>query len=688
MPSFNKYNYDECPLPKPTSLRYLLLLPAKESDEIICELTTDNEKNESYEALSYCWGGQNPDVSIKIRDKINGMLYDFAVSETLRAALKRLRYESTMRVLWVDAICINQKNVLERNEQVPMMSDIYSKAKSVCVWLGDHDEDSKEAIKFIKDRVLKLEEFDSLLQDESTGSQWMAMSRLMGRQWFSRRWVVQEIALASKATLHCGEDTISWQDFADAVSLFIEAEKRDNSLSKIIKTDTRYDNVPGFFAHVSVISATRLVDATSNLLRRTKVGESDITRIEPLRNLEYLVSTLSTFEASEPRDTIYALLAIARDTFPRTNRKNVYETLPAIANFVEWSKPKISSEVYVVNYDLDLLDVCKDFIAFAVRRSEGTKALDILCRPWWPEQAVKNDGTPKKTWPSWIPGLSKKNFAVDGAASVIGRRMRRINADPLVGLPGVDEKKYSAAGSRSFARKIQFESGGRDVDFESVFVEGFILDEVNNLCERSSGGNIPLSWLELAKWKPTDREAPPDEFWRTLVANRGPNGSNALGFYPRACYFALQRAIEDDINTTQLIDHGRCGIVADFLWRVQAVIWNRSLMRSKCHHLGLVPRSAKDGDLICIFYGCTVPIILRKHEKTADQIEKQWKIREARYKDDRILAAKTFWRLWKGLKSRKQNAKKKKIEKCHHVLRADIPESGHTLQVKHQPKIA
>src|ERR1051326_1042004 len=128
--------------------------------------------------------------------------------------------------------------------------------------------------------------------------------------WFSRRWVVQEIALAKEATLYCGREKIPWKDFADAVQLFVEVETATHRLSEVMQKDPQFYHVPRWFDYVSALGASLLVDATGTLFRLT-----DGTR-KPLLSLEYLVSNLSVFQASEPRDTIYALLAIAKDTTP------------------------------------------------------------------------------------------------------------------------------------------------------------------------------------------------------------------------------------------------------------------------------------------------------------------------------------------------------------------------------------
>jgi hypothetical protein len=209
------------------------------------------------------------------------------------------------------SICIDQKNFKERNEQVPRMNKIYGQAKSVCIWIGEADDTSSLAFEFIRKKVLNLWEFDDLCKDPGMSSRWDALWRLMQRPWFSRRWVVQEIALANEGRLHCGKDPIDWHEFA--VSLFVEVESGTHHLSTVMRRDQKFGNIHNFFSHVPELGAALLIDSTSNLFRSSKTG-----RKEHLLSLEYLVSKYTVFEATQPRDTIYALLAIASDTIPET----------------------------------------------------------------------------------------------------------------------------------------------------------------------------------------------------------------------------------------------------------------------------------------------------------------------------------------------------------------------------------
>ena len=118
--------------------RLISLKPGKWDDPICCHLDVVSlgEKPE-FEALSYTWGEKQA-TNVRSRMRLNGQ--DFAIALNLETALRHLRSEANARVLWVDAICINQGDIEERNEQVSMMRDIYSSSQRVLIWLGTVDE--------------------------------------------------------------------------------------------------------------------------------------------------------------------------------------------------------------------------------------------------------------------------------------------------------------------------------------------------------------------------------------------------------------------------------------------------------------------------------------------------------------------------------------------------------------------
>ncbi|KAH6664292.1 heterokaryon incompatibility protein-domain-containing protein, partial [Halenospora varia] len=101
------------------------------SDEIVCHLKSANlEERPSYVALSYVWG----DPSIKVLITCIGR--QLTVRANLASALRRLREASNWGIFWVDALCINQADVAERNTQVRIMRDIYGQARLVAAHIG------------------------------------------------------------------------------------------------------------------------------------------------------------------------------------------------------------------------------------------------------------------------------------------------------------------------------------------------------------------------------------------------------------------------------------------------------------------------------------------------------------------------------------------------------------------------
>lgn len=67
-----------------------------------------------------------------------------------RLALRRLRYEDTTRVLWIDAICINQDDLIERSQQVALMDKIYKRGRRNLTWLGKADGSTGQALADIR----------------------------------------------------------------------------------------------------------------------------------------------------------------------------------------------------------------------------------------------------------------------------------------------------------------------------------------------------------------------------------------------------------------------------------------------------------------------------------------------------------------------------------------------------------
>ena len=660
----DEYEYTD--LTDPENIRLLAVRSApKDADLIDCTLFECDLKDAKYEALSWCWGDRLKTRKIQISDSTETK--SLAIPENLYEGLKALRLDKKVRNLWVDAVCIHQNNVQERNKQVPRMDQIYGNASNVCIWLGppDHllaEAKVKKAFNFV-DKLLKLWNLDNLLEKESDIESWEALLDVMKRPWFSRRWVVQEISLAKEATIHCGSYKAPWDDFADAVSLFVQFEETTQKLSKLAKLSKRFDSSDDRFEEVHRLGASLLVKTTKDLFRRSTWG-----RHYKQLTLESLVSRLAPFQSKQPRDTIYGLLAMARDTQPYADEALRYldPTERELIERVAAMFPSSRKARYEVNYETPTIDVYQEFIAFSIRNADPTRALDIICRPFaytytkaddhaFNEQKLKAMRKEEKAeivqLPTWIPVVDHSPFAMQSAdrnpdgsetGNFFNHRMRRQNGDSFVGPP--EARNYSAAGSRRFDKsKLAFRKS--QYNYYSMFTEGFVLDTVKKTAGVATTGRIPHAWFRLIGW--TDRhngKAPPneakfDQFWRAMVANRDHRGVDPPIYYKRACETVFKDfTAASGFKTDEYINRG--GAIAEYLRQVEATIWERQLIETTEEgRLGLGDRSVEDGDRICILYGCSVPVIMKRVKKDDLDVKREKEEDEAEVYRRRQLAA-------------------------------------------------
>ena len=195
--------------------------------------------------------------------------------------------------MWIDAVCINFADLEEKSRQVSIISEIYSRATQIMLWLGEASVDSPLAMNFLQ-RIVDLDDFDRLIDDVRSSREWTAFASLMKRPWFGRRWVVQEVAFAQRVTMCCGDNSVDWSDFTVAVSLFEAVESDLNLISKIIMKSDLFTSTLNFLGEIKLLPASRPVATLSNLFRISQKGDI----LEKLFTLEALVSDLSILRTS------------------------------------------------------------------------------------------------------------------------------------------------------------------------------------------------------------------------------------------------------------------------------------------------------------------------------------------------------------------------------------------------------
>jgi hypothetical protein len=320
----------------------LLRLLKGDNDPIQCELFESKlappEDVEVYAALSYTWGGNYRPCKIMI----NGS--EMRVTKNAYLALRDLRYREKDRILWIDALCINQDDHKERGQQVQQMGSIYTEAERVLIWLGESSFDTdyvmhhmkkleKESIKHpSNDRKLSDKEWvdiwSEVVNDLDTDEIALLVEgvwSLLRRHWFKRVWIIQETANARVAEIICGGKSVPASIFVRTISLLDITP--DPHCQPIL------DVMPGHLQHRSWWTEK----------------PSLYTMLDKFRNSE----------ATDPRDNIYSLLGISSDASDTSLLKTNYEKSlqdvifdttsflldfnqsdPPICRFFDWELPK------------------------------------------------------------------------------------------------------------------------------------------------------------------------------------------------------------------------------------------------------------------------------------------------------------------------------------------------------------
>ena len=530
--------------------RLFLLASGDENESIdgaILHVSLDDHP--SYEALSYTWGNR---VSLH---PINVDGCTFMVTRNLLAALKRLRLPDQDRYLWVDAICINQLDIPERNYQVEQMHWMYRHAERVIIWLGEHSEDSRLAIHQLE-MISNLDPEDcvSQLRGVAGFDRHLSMGPWFGkpidsfflRPWWSRVWVMQEVVWASKIIVVCGDQELSWDMLLRA---HLVMRFGDKSLGTHYPGHFRSGLIWGMFLHhIFVVNRTSA-------------------------SLEYTLARVRIRNATDPRDKVFAILNI----IPRN----------------EWpGKP---------DYTKNVVDVFTDVVKHIVHKSQK---LEILRSCERTKSIVgRQDHLREEYQLSWIVDLP--SWAPDW--STLRLTVPLQNEYYYDGRPRGDEAEYYLTSEHS---KAQYELLAEN---KILKVEGICYDAIdyatNSILPSVANINEPAFFDRLEFIVNHIFKAPQgyknditreEAFWRTLIADRTPEGLKASSEYAQA--FCEWRK------------SGRRSPMAwaGFMNAAHRSCFGRSLFFTSKGLLGLGPEEARPRDVVTVILGCSVPMLLRK----------------------------------------------------------------------------
>lgn len=567
------------PLPSEHSIRLIDLHPATDPfaplECTIVETPLSTAENQ-FEAVSYAIGNQPRSVGILFSEQTYR-----PITEQLSAALCLFRLSNQNRLLWVDALTINQDDVEEKASQVSLMSRIYASARVILAWLGEDDGRAQIAIEtcqtfaqetvdywqqdITRDWVYRFahrsprlsRQHDDLLVDATAGK---AILALFARPWWHRRWVVQEVALARQVIVYCGKHSFHW--VVPFIALKLMSYLRDGSP----RNSWNRRGTPGLEHFTAAINLLAVRHSRS----RHDPGSDHSKALKLLIHLD-------RHHCTDPRDLVFSLIGIASDLNDfKPDYHEYYTTI--FRRFAEYC--------LFNNNDLKIL-------SFANPMAQSSYVPDLLRGPATPVHSrIMQFRAGKQDQPciqkSWDCNPIIQGYVFD-----------RISQDcDLQNLRALTKCQVVDHVLRRWYAISQHVS--RQLDQSPEYLSGTFVDTLvygnrsNNLTNRQTFEEHPQI----------------DQSFHRLLQSftRYPN--------PEAAWQALEREEEEAYSRGQ-------GGAQDPLNLARAIARNCANRRfvftsSSKRYLALVPPTTRVTDIICIFSGSECPIVLRPETRASD----------------------------------------------------------------------
>ncbi|KAL0936722.1 heterokaryon incompatibility protein [Colletotrichum truncatum] len=601
-----------------------------------------------YHALSYTWGSPFADEEPSSEDNLVTILVngcEFDIFPNLHNALLWIRAHNSCDLYWVDAICINQKDTMERGIQVGIMDCIYKSAHRVDIWLGPVTEghfpaevsklihtmaDNKRASSaYIRERAFldndALKRYGLIAVSECV---WYAFIAFFDRKWFNRVWVVQEVALSKDACVIWDDGFIPWETVANCCDFLYDSHLYEQ-LSEML-----FDNNP-------TVKRVHIGSNASGIVAIQRCRHDILTGWESM-TLDHIIGfpcvisgdrsnrsksggallllmlglTIGV-EASDPRDQVFGLIGILNLLLDVSGRERAE---------LEPDYRECSTAVNV-------------FTDAAIFIMEECKNLTLLTAV--PDDAVKK----VPDLPSWVP-----DFAANGPSAFLGMRWPD------------HERYFDACRSSPALWRIENDS--------MLHIKAFCIGSVTLSGEIYSELAVNGSFAQWADflmqcdpvYKPTG-QCRVEAFWRTLIVDRDPFNHPAPSRLQKAFHHwiadhivwevycalkkgadlmeylanldSMQKLADSDVSKTV----PDCGVIEKYLKKLQdcdkkeevsvlfegfrhrcqayvnlafETLWERRPFLTDTGYLGLGSQSLQVGDSVWIVAGCPSPLALRQ----------------------------------------------------------------------------
>lgn len=562
----------------------------------------------TYLALSYVWGSGDYSNSITLNGQRMPVLQN--VWTFLQEAC---RLQSQEALWWIDSVAIDQKNAEERSAQVQLMGSIYQKAYGTIIWLGESSEGSDVAVEFLhflRSRVGKLrtdqEEVRQVRAERYP--QWRAVERFLARSWWNRCWTLQEFIISPRVTFSCGESSIGRSDLMEAMYAIWLCNAHDGRLMSREAYDAAWNR------------------------RRILQWYRKYHQLSLVATMEYC----AFHEASDPRDRIYSLLGLA-------SSKDRHLVKP--------------------DYNSDVVLIYSRLVQAFVRKYSS---LDIICMAHlfnrYASSSYRSDTGPT---PSWVPDWRKTQISPAVVPLLVSQSARSDigNLRPLHALRS--SAVYEASGSLD--PETFFSQDLRELICKGTILD--IVDGIGGLKEYEDRCNSGLDFSTTDGHECVQSTsvrnlsaAEGDQSWsiietiaRCLVLDRKDRylchqapESFAADFYV-FCKAAVQQPSSVEPMFIDWFERNRSLVIhgmslekhledswpySKWQYVTQRAVPNfkdtsdwesflsrfrnttaqmaRRLIVTERGLLGMAPCGTVKGDMIAVFFGCSVPAVLRR----------------------------------------------------------------------------
>lgn len=555
-------------------IRLLTVLPSlDDSAPITCELHRyDVSAAPAYEGLSYAWGDPNVVATVAC----NGI--EVKVTKSLRNALWRVRDTEEPKIIWADALCVNQSDIQEKNVHVPLMGRVFSQATNTVIYLGEASQvdaveaeaglntvwglvgDSSQRTSTSVDNPSAVHEriLEMLSGEPLPSLSWGSIEKLYNAAWFLRTWCVQEIMLARESALESyvmyGHVQIPYRRVAVVALFLVTAEKCGFNFARKLPLSSS----------IAVLSL--------DLLSQEKP------------NLTVILALFLNHLASDPRDKVYGVLGILLHRFG-------YDL-----------------EGIVVDYTKSVIQVYTETAVEIIRTQQNLELLNYIAHP---------AGVDCDSGPTWVPRWNRP----------LGWRM-------IVDIDGTFRSNCSASELKEGKVPISWELQG-----DQLLVSGLQYELAAKILPLTSDANVETTFV--AFWKQTqmtrescfDRQEELFALARTFAIGRvatfvhfnKANDAQREAFMAdflayvhllvdRCCLQCPGRP-EDDLYTVDANGTKCMGSANRYATRLKYGCQGRTFFETTNGDYGIGPGYMHAGDIIVGIIGGSSPFALRAKEK-------------------------------------------------------------------------